>query len=227
MKSIYINSIEGFLGKIYDFPDTLFYRGQASVDFKLIPSIGRNYIEGQETVLLQYERAIFEDFKRKYSMFTDVRPKNDMEFLFLAQHYGLPTRLLDWTYNPLIALYFACCSHNDKDGVVFQSFPFSHKVYSPDVYDILKFESFTYLVPNITDVRYKNQNGLFVLYPEPWKDNFSYISTRFVIPSIAKNNIIEKLQKIGINQSFIMPSLDSLCRDIVYIHKMRYPNDIK
>ena len=84
MKSIYINSIEGFLGKIYDFPDTLFYRGQASVDFKLIPSIGRNYIEGQETVLLQYERAIFEDFKRKYSMFTDVRPKNDMEFLFLA-----------------------------------------------------------------------------------------------------------------------------------------------
>ena len=48
-----------------------------------------------------------------------------------------------------------------------------------------------------------------------------------MIPSIAKNNIIEKLQKIGINQSFIMPSLDSLCRDIVYIHKMRYPHGIK
>lgn len=50
-------------------------------------------------------------------MFTDARPKNDKEFLFLAQHYGLPTRLLDWTYNPLIALYFACCSNFDKDGM--------------------------------------------------------------------------------------------------------------
>lgn len=226
-KTIVISSIEEFLGNIYDFPDTLFYRGQASEDFKLIPSIGRNSIEGKEEVLLQYERAIFEDFKRKYSMFTDVRPKNDMEFLFLAQHYGLPTRLLDWTYNPLIALYFACCSHNDKNGVVFQSYPFSHKVYSPDYDDILNFDSYTYLIPNITDVRYKNQNGLFVLYPEPWKDNFSHISIRFIIPSGVKKNIIEKLHKIGINQSFIMPSLDSLCRDIVYIHKMRYPQVFK
>lgn len=226
-KTIVISSIEEFLGNIYDFPDTLFYRGQASEDFKLIPSIGRNSIEGKEEVLLQYERAIFEDFKRKYSMFTDVRPKNDMEFLFLAQHYGLPTRLLDWTYNPLIALYFACCSHNDKNGVVFQSYPFSHKVYSPDYDDILNFDSYTYLIPNITDVRYKNQNGLFVLYPEPWKDNFSHISIRFIIPSGVKKTIIEKLHKIGINQSFIMPSLDSLCRDIVYIHKMRYPQVFK
>lgn len=227
MKTICISSIEEFLGNIYDFPEMFFYRGQASEDFKLIPSIGRNCIEGKEEVLLQYERAIFEDFKRKYSMFTDVRPKNDMEFLFLAQHYGLPTRLLDWTYNPLIALYFACCSHNDKNGVVFQSYPFSHKVYSPDYDDILNFDSYTYLIPNITDVRYKNQNGLFVLYPEPWNDNFSHISIRFIIPSGVKKNIIEKLHKIGINQSFIMPSLDSLCRDIVYIHKMRYPQVFK
>ena len=36
-----INCIESFLGSIYDFPETFFYRGQASIDFKLIPSIGR------------------------------------------------------------------------------------------------------------------------------------------------------------------------------------------
>ena len=223
METKRINCIETFLGCLYDFPETFFYRRQASIDFKLLPSIGRNVVEGQENALLQYEREIFDDFKRKYSMFTEVRPKNDMEFLFLAQHYGLPTRLLDWTYNPLIALYFACCSHEDVDGVIFQSYPFSHTIFQPDVHDILKFDGYTYLIPNITDVRYRNQNGLFVLYPEPWNDNFNHISTKFVIAAEAKKNILNKLSKIGINLSFIMPSLDSLCKDIVSIHKIRYP----
>ena len=220
---ILINSFESFLGYLNDYPETSFYRGQASVDFRLVPSVGRNYIKGQETALLQYERVIFDDFKRKYSMFTDVRPKNDMEFLFLAQHYGLPTRLLDWTYNPLIALYFACCSHSDKNGVVYQCFPFSQKVFDPNVHDILSFDSFIYLTPNITDVRYKNQNGLFILYPKPWEDNFPCITRQFAIPYIVKNDIMNKLFKIGINQSFIMPSLDSLCKDIVSINRIKFP----
>lgn len=224
METRQINSIEAFLSFLYDFPETFFYRGHASVDYKLLPSIGRVYVDGQDMALLQYEREIFEDFKRKYSMFTDVRPKNDMEFLFLAQHYGLPTRLLDWTYNPLIALYFACKSHPDKDGVVYQGYPFYHKMFRPEKDDILAFDSYSYLVPNLTDVRYKNQNGLFVLYPEPWKDNFSYVSTQFVIPAAVKNGIMMKLSKIGFTQSFIMPSLDSLCQDIVSIHKVRYLN---
>lgn len=185
METKIIQSIESFMQFLYDFPETYFYRGQASVDFKLIPSIGRMVKEGEEHVLKQYEREIFEDFKRKYSIFTDVRPQNDMEYLFLAQHYGLPTRLLDWTYNPLIALYFACCSHSEKDGVVYQSYPFSRKIYDPKTQDILSFNDFTLLIPNLTDVRYKNQNGLFVLYPEPWKDNFNHIEKKFIIP--AKN----------------------------------------
>lgn len=70
---IRINSLESFLECLHDYPETLFYRGQASVDFKLVPSVGKNFIEGQETALLQYERMIFEDCKRKFSMFTDVR----------------------------------------------------------------------------------------------------------------------------------------------------------
>ena len=227
MKVFTVQTLESFMYLQYGLPEMDFFRGQSSSEYKLIPSIGRRFKEGQEDVLKQYEKEVFEDFKRKYSMFTDARPKNDKEFLFLAQHYGLPTRLLDWTYNPLIALYFACCSNFDKDGIVYQSYQFSRKVFNEDKDDIFSFPAITLLVPNMTDVRYKNQNGIFVLYPEPWKEKFEFIYAKYIIPVQYKQNILSKLEKIGITRSFIMPSLDSLCKDIVDIHDLRYPYAIK
>lgn len=227
MKVFTVQTLESFMSLQYGLPEMDFFRGQSSSEYKLIPSIGRRFKEGQEDVLKQYEKEVFEDFKRKYSMFTDARPKNDKEFLFLAQHYGLPTRLLDWTYNPLIALYFACCSNFDKDGIVYQSYQFSRKVFNEDKDDIFSFPAITLLVPNMTDVRYKNQNGIFVLYPEPWKEKFEFIYAKYIIHVQYKQNILSKLEKIGITRSFIMPSLDSLCKDIVDIHDLRYPYAIK
>ena len=223
MNELTVTSLEGFLSKLNIFAEFDFFRGQSSVDYKLIPSIGRYYKEGKEAGLLQFEREIFEDFKRKYSLFTDVRPQNDMEFLFLAQHFGLPTRLLDWTFNPLIALYFACISNPDKDGVVFHCAQFSHMVFDNDKHNMLSFPHLTILTPNLTDVRYKNQNGLFLLYPQPWKEEMDHLYQKFIIPAVAKRHILTKLEKIGITRSFIMPSLDSLCSEIMQLHARRYP----
>lgn len=227
MNEFVIDSMEQFMSHQVIFAEIDFFRGHSSSEYKLIPSIGRLFQNGKENLMKQYEQEIFKDFKRKYSMYTNVRPKNDKEFLFLAQHYGLPTRLLDWTFNPLVALYFACCTNFDKDGIVFQSMPFSMRLFNEDKDDILTFPYKTLLVPNMTDIRYKNQNGLFVLYPEPWKENVEHIIHKFIIPAHSKKRIFDKLIKIGINWSFIMPSLDSLCKDIVDMHNLRYPHGLK
>lgn len=98
--------------------ESLLFRGQSSSEYELIPSIGRNRMFSADISILDEERNLIE--LAKYRMpeifHRDLQP---LELLALLQHHGIPTRLLDVTENALVALYFACCSDNDKRGEVF------------------------------------------------------------------------------------------------------------
>ena len=101
------------------------YRGHFKNSYELKPGIGR--IEDPHG---EKERELFMQFKRSYQSFSTVQPKRDIDLLFLAQHYGLKTRILDWTLNPLVALFFACYeehpskSEENEDGeVIIKNFP--------------------------------------------------------------------------------------------------------
>ena len=90
----------------------LFFRGLSKNSFELLPSVFRkNY----------NEKDIFLDFMQ-------YAPENNITYDFIKdadkvltemQHYGLPTRLLDWSVNPLIALFFACNENEEEDGKVY------------------------------------------------------------------------------------------------------------
>lgn len=94
------------------------FRGQADVDYKLLPYIGRDRESKFSITILNEERNLIDT--AKYKMLDVFR--NDLspiELLALLQHHGIPTRLLDVTENALVALYFACCNEYEKDGEVF------------------------------------------------------------------------------------------------------------
>jgi len=98
--------------------DSLLFRGQSDKEYELLPSIGRNRHSACDCTIFNEERNLVE--MAKYKMPDIFRNElAPIELLALLQHHGIPTRLLDVTENALIALYFACCSDEDKDGEVF------------------------------------------------------------------------------------------------------------
>jgi len=80
---------------------TWLFRGHSNAGFELIPAIGRQ--NAVSAYRLADEKILFEEFVRHAQRYIDVRGLTQLEWLALAHHSGLPTRLLAWSPNPLIA----------------------------------------------------------------------------------------------------------------------------
>lgn len=222
METEHLSSLSEYLGEPLIDSRQNIYRGVANADYELIPSIGRHRAK-DEGSLLVFEVTIFELFKKRAIQYLPKEPRNEIEWLFLAQHYGIPTRLLDWTSNPLIALYFACEKHPEKPCAVFsceldiwmEESTFE-KAGSEEEHPFRIKEIVGYY-PRHTDVRYINQAGLFTIHPYPTQ-SADLPGTKYVFNEKAKEEIRWQLRKLGFHANLIYPGLESLARDIVDEH---------
>ncbi|MFA6101379.1 MAG: FRG domain-containing protein [Victivallaceae bacterium] len=220
-KIIEIKSLEEYIDGIVGFSDVLFYRGLSNISYELIPSAGRFGIK-DEKVQKQFERTLFNDFKRKAPIYNEKTPINDLEWLILAQHHGIPTRLMDWSFNPMVALFFAVENNHDVDSCVYESFLSNGLTNITSLDAIFGKEKFAPIIPNFTNIRYRNQESLFTLHKSPSIPDYSNISKKFIINKKVKQIIRWKLRRIGITKSFIYPGLDSLAYDILETHKLSF-----
>ena len=199
---------------------TVVYRGVRKESYRLIPKVGRH--PGQSLASIwKIELEALRLFKERAVPFLDCTPANDWEWLAIAQHHGLPTRLMDWTRNPLVAAYFAVENENDGDSIVyaFERSGFIDTVSLPDPFEI---DSVGRFIPRHITARIAAQAGLFTIHPNPLEPFCSETITKLVIKQPFRKMLKFTLHQFGVHRASMFPGLDGLAKHIEWLRTDDY-----
>jgi hypothetical protein len=208
--------------------DTIF-RGVKSVHYALVPSVGRIRWYRPTSPDRQEREFLFETFKQRAVPSLEFIPRDDWDWLTLAQHHGLPTRLLDWTFNPLAAAFFAV----EDDSFTGDSVVYAHN--ELDQLDVARYpDPFSvprvfYYLPRYVTRRLIVQAGLFTIHPVPSAPLDPDVSgvERIIIKASARMDIKKTLYRYGIHRASLFPDLDGLCAHLKWLREDSSPAGAK
>lgn len=230
-----INSLTNLIEQLeVDFGEyggSVWYRGQTTESYTLLPSYLRADYAPETTILSA--------FKQNASMLTDKQPVSSFDWMFIMQHYGIPTRLLDWSESPLVALYFALQNLEDgQDSVLWALKPTElnkhariknilEEFYIPSCEDeeisgysiesviSTKVElSPVAVIATRNNPRIQAQMGVFTVHhkdkvPIENIGDSSHV-IKYIIAKDCKKNMLKQIELLGITEFQLFPELSSI-----------------
>jgi hypothetical protein len=248
--TVEIHNLENLLTQVHqqDHRQNIVYRGQSRASYKLVPSLFRDPIPLRQKMIGTWQKLenyychgfeIYADSWLPQALRQrDLRGKSGrLGIICFARHHGLPVRILDWTHNPLAALFFAVDGDTPEfeDAVVWEYRVawFTDNIASLDAFEKhAKERGSVVLFPARHNVdRLTAQSGIFTFhrFPEgegaepfvPLEDRAledrGGLLRRFVIPSSRRAFLKAELAKVGVHRFSMFPDLDGLSAHLKWL----------